>query len=119
MTDLTLSAALMQALTFLFSGSLGVSLAASFLITPTRRADTCPSKTLTALRFAWLFALLSALCLVAFTYTLAYADTLSLLHLSNRIVFSRPLLTFVFGALYLLPVMILVLEDKSSEVLNL
>ena len=109
------------ALILLSAGSLAVSLVASLLAAP---AALCHvhrshrerfSKVLAALHLAWLFALLSAASLAILTYALADTNVLDLLSPSpvGKVIVSRPFILFVFGSLYLLPVVTLVLEDKT------
>ncbi len=98
-------ATLAHALTLFFAGSLAVSLLAALR----------PTRMLAALYLAWFFALLTTLSLVIFAYASAYANTLDLLLLSDMVIFSRPFILFTLGALYLLPVVTLVLEDVGTE----
>ncbi len=101
-------------LTLVFAGSLAASLLAA--LRSFRRSDTERfSEILDALNLAWLFALLSATSLVVFVTTSAHVDTLNLLHLSDGAVFSRPLILFTLGSLYLLPVLTLVLEEVQTS----
>ena len=104
----------LHALTLVFAGSLAASLLAA-LRSLHRPNTTRFSEILTALNLAWAFALLSATSLVTFVILLAYADTLNLLYLPSEVLFSRPFILFVFGSLYLLPVVTLVLEEVSSD----
>ena len=104
----------LHALTLVFAGSLAASLLAA--LRSLRRPNTTRfSKILTALNLAWAFALLSAASLVTFVTLSAYVDTLSLLYLPGGVLFSRPFILFVFGSLYLLPVVVLLLEDADTS----
>ena len=96
--------ALVHALTFFFAGSLALSLLAALR----------PTRMFAALHLAWLFAFLTLLSLVVSTYASLYTSTLNLLLLSDTLIFSHPFVLFTFGALYLLPVVTLVLEVQVS-----
>lgn len=102
------------ALTLVFAGSLAASLLAS--LRSVLRPDVERfSKVLAALDLAWFFALLSVISLVVFALTSAYADALYFLYLPDEIIFSRPFILFTFGALYLLPLVALGLEDAGAS----
>ena len=104
----------LHALTLVFAGSLAASLLAA--LRSLRRSSTERfSDILASLNLAWVFALLSAASLVTFVTLSACANTLNLLYLSDEVLFSRPFILFVFGSLYLLPIVTLVLEDNTNS----
>ena len=113
MSDITVSPAILQVLTFLFATSLAVSLFVTLRHAYKARENNLV-KALASLRYAWLFSLLAAASLVTFVYAAAHANTLDLLR-PNEVLFSRAFVSFVFGALYVLPVLTLVLEETSTN----
>lgn len=113
MSGVTVSPAILQVLTFLFAASLTVSLFVTLRYAYGARENNLV-KTLASLRYAWLFALLAAASLVVSAYAAAHANTLDLLR-PNGVLFSRAFVSFVFGALYVLPVLTLVIEETSAN----